>query len=102
MADEKNMEVEEVDTLELEDEDGNVIRYEFLESVEYKGENYAILLPFEPEDEEDAETVYIYKETPIEGETDLADYTEVLDDEVLEAVFNLFVKIMDEKYPEED
>ena len=102
MADEKNMEYEEVDVLELEDEDGNVIRYEFLESVEYEGESYAILLPFEPEDEEDAETVYIYKETPIEGEPDLADYTEVLDDEVLEAVFNRFTKIMDEKYPCED
>ena len=45
---------EELDNiLTLNDEDGNEVEFEFLDLIEYEGEEYVILLPVE--DEEEAE-----------------------------------------------
>ena len=42
---------EELDNiLTLNDEDGNEVEFEFLDLIEYEGEEYVILLPVEDED----------------------------------------------------
>lgn len=82
---------EELDNiLTLNDEDGNEVEFEFLDLIEYDGEEYVILLPVE--DEEDAEEpgeVVILKLEDTENE-DEESYVSVEDEEILNAVFEKF------------
>lgn len=82
---------EELDNiLTLNDEDGNEVEFEFLDLIEYDGEEYVILLPVE--DEEDAEEpgeVVILKLEDTENE-DEESYVSVDDEDILNAVFEKF------------
>lgn len=82
---------EELDNiLTLNDEDGNEVEFEFLDLIEYDGEEYVILLPVE--DEEDVEEpgeVVILKLEDTENE-DEESYVSVEDEEILNAVFEKF------------
>lgn len=51
---------EEDNIVILKDEDGNDVRFEFLDFIEYENENYIVLLPAD-EDAEDADEVVILK-----------------------------------------
>ena len=55
----ENMEGEEIDNIViLNDEEGNEVQFEFLDLIEYDGEEYVILLPVEEEvSEEPGEVV---------------------------------------------
>ena len=59
-----NNENEELDNniVTLKDEDGNDINFEFLDMIEFEGENYVILLPAEETDDEESDEVVILKE----------------------------------------
>ena len=75
---------EELDNIiVLNDEDGNEIEFEFLDLIEYEGEEYVVLLPNDEED--DAGEVVILK---LE-DTD-SSYVSVDDEEVLQNVFDIF------------
>ena len=56
-----NNENEELDNniVTLKDEDGNDINFEFLDMIEFEGENYVILLPAEETDDEESDEVVI-------------------------------------------
>lgn len=70
----------------LNDEDGNEVKFEFLDLIEYSGEEYVILLPVE---EEDADEVVILKVEDTDSE-DEESYVGVDDQEILNAVFAIF------------
>lgn len=70
----------------LNDEDGNEVKFEFLDLIEYNSEEYVILLPVE---EEEADEVVILKVEDTESE-DEESYVGVEDQETLNAVFQLF------------
>lgn len=82
---------EELDNiLTLNDEDGNEIEFEFLDLIEYDGEEYVILLPVEyEEDTEEPGEVVILKLEDTENE-DEESYVSVEDEEILNAVFEKF------------
>lgn len=89
-----NNENEELDNniVTLKDEDGNDINFEFLDMIEFEGENYVILLPAEETDDEESDEVVILKEekdTEGVGE-DEESYVSVDDEEVLNKVFDIF------------
>ena len=71
----------------LNDEDGNELKFEFLDLIEYSGEEYVILLPVE--EEEDADEVVILKVEDT-GSEDEESYVGVDDQEILNAVFAIF------------
>lgn len=71
----------------LNDEDGNEVKFEFLDLIEYNDEEYVILLPVEETDE--AEEVVILKVEQTENE-DEESYVGIEDDEELNAVFQIF------------
>ena len=50
----------------LEDEEGNEVEFEFLDLVEYEGEEYIVLI----ENDEDADEVVILKVNPVDEETE--------------------------------
>lgn len=79
---------EELDNIiVLNDEDGNEIEFEFLDLIEYEGEEYVVLLPNDEED--DAGEVVILKLEDTDSEEEES-YVSVDDEEVLQNVFDIF------------
>ena len=68
----------------LNDEDGNEIKFEFLDLIEYLGKEYVVLLPTE----DDADEVVILQVAEDDGDSE--NYISVDDDDILMAVFNIF------------
>lgn len=94
MSEDLNKEVENVNEGEeldniivLNDEDGNEVEFEFLDLIEYEGDEYVVLLPVE--DADDADEVVILKVEDTESE-DEESYVSVDDDDVLNKVFEIF------------
>ena len=81
------MEEELDNVIILNDEEGNEVKFEFLDLIEYSGEEYVILLP--AEEGEDADEVVILKVEDTDSE-DEESYVGVDDQEVLSAVFAIF------------
>ena len=90
-------ELEEEDEIEnyitLTDDDGNEVSFELIGTVEYSDHLYAVLLPFDDEDDEVVILEVIPGETPEED-----DYVSVDDDELLGKVFEEFKKNYDGEY----
>ena len=86
MANEELMEeMENEGTLiTLEDEEGNEVEFEFLDVVEYEGEEYIVLI----ENDEDADEVVILKIHAIDEETE--EYASIEDEALLEKLFEIF------------
>ena len=79
---------EELDNIiVLNDEEGNETEFEFLDLIEYEGEEYVVLLPVEESD--DAGEVVILKLEDTESE-DEESYVSVDDEETLNKVFEIF------------
>ena len=84
MANEELLNEEEASILSLTDEEGNEVEFELIDSVDYEGAEYLILLP---PDEEAAEVVILEVEPHKDG---TESYVTVSDEDVLNAVFNIF------------
>ena len=81
---------EEIDNIViLNDEDGNEVEFEFLDLIEFEGEQYVVLLPTDESEEDDAGEVVILKLEDTESE-DEESYVSVDDEETLNSVFELF------------
>lgn len=71
----------------LNDEAGNEVEFEFLDLIEYQGEEYVVLLP--ADETEEAGEVVILKLENTDDEEDES-YASVDDETVLNAVFDIF------------
>lgn len=79
---------EELDNIiVLNDEEGKEAEFEFLDLIEFEGEEYVVLLPVEESD--DAGEVVILKLEDTESE-DEESYVSVEDEDVLNKVFEIF------------
>ena len=79
---------EELDNIiVLNDENGNETEFEFLDLIEFEGEEYVVLLPVE--ETEDAGEVVILKLEDTESE-DEESYVSVDDEDTLNKVFEIF------------
>ena len=86
MSDMEMMENENI--IVLTDEDGVDVEFEFCASIEYQGDEYVVLLPT---DDDDGEVVILQvMEDENADEDDEATYVGVDDEEVLQAVFEIF------------
>ena len=72
----------------LNDEKGNEVKFEFLDLMEYEGEEYIILLP--TEEGEDNDEVVILKVEDVEDDPDMETYVSIDDEDTLNAVFEMF------------
>ena len=91
--DEENInENEELDNIiVLKDEDGNEVKFEFLDLVELDSEEYIILLPVTTEgEEEEGEVVILQIEDNEDADDDEESYISVEDEDVLNQVFEIF------------
>lgn len=87
--DENNEELDNI--VILKDEDGNDVKFEFLDLIDYEGEEYVVLLPAEEtEDSEPDEVVILKLEKDTDENSDEETYVSVDDEDILNAVFEIF------------
>ncbi len=86
---------EEEELFTLTDEDGNEIKFEFLDFVELENENYVILYPIENNNDE----VVILRVQETEGEQD--EYLSV-DEKTLQTVYAIFKEKFKDVYNFQD
>lgn len=88
MDEENNVSEEELDNIVvLNDENGDEVEFEFLDVIEYEGEQYIVLLPT---DEQDEGEVVILRVEDTESSEDEESYVSVDDEEILTKVFEIF------------
>ena len=90
--DENVNENEELDNIMLlKDEDGNEVKFEFLDLVELNDEQYIILLPITVEgDEEEGEVLILQIEDKDTEDDEEESYISVEDESILNQVFEIF------------
>ncbi|MGN1467938.1 MAG: DUF1292 domain-containing protein [Ruminococcus sp.] len=75
---------EEASIIVLTDDEGNDVEFEFLDTIEYEGDEYIVLM----ENVEDNDEVVILKIESLDDENE--NYIGVDDEETLNAVFKIF------------
>ena len=91
MAENYNEEFDNI--IVLNDEEGGEVKFEFIDLIEYQGDNYVILLPTD----EDSDEVVILMLGEDPDNPDEETYASVDDEDALNAVFEIFK----EKFKEE-
>ena len=88
----EGLEGEELDNIViLNDEEGNEVKFEFLDLVELDNEEYVVLLPVTEEgEEEEGEVVILKVEDTDDEEADEESYVSIEDEEILNKVFEIF------------
>ena len=87
----EGLEGEELDNIViLNDEEGNEVKFEFLDLVELDEEEYVVLLPITEEGEEEEGEVVILKVEDTDEDTEEESYVSIEDEEVLNKVFEIF------------
>ena len=85
------MENEELDNIIiLNDENGNEVKFEFLDLVELDDEEYVILLPVIDDGVEEEGEVVILKVEDTDEDSEEESYVSVEDEEILNKVFEIF------------
>ena len=77
----------------LTDDEGNDISFEIISTVDYEGHLYAVMIPFDDEDDEVVILEIIPTENPDESE-----FLSVDDDDLLGEIFEEFKKNYDGEY----
>ena len=88
----ENYEGDELDNIViLNDEDGNEVKFEFLDLIDLDDEEYVVLLPTTEDGEEDEGEVVILKvEDNDDEDSEEESYVSVEDEETLNKVFEIF------------
>ncbi len=89
---EENFEEEELDNIIiLNDEEGNEVKFEFLDLVELDDEEYVVLLPVTEEgEEEEGEVVILKVEDTDDENAEEESYVSIEDEDILNKVFEIF------------
>ncbi len=85
----ENLDEELDNVVILNDEEGNEVKFEFLDLVELNDEEYVILLPMTEENEEEEGEVVILKVEDSDDD-DEESYVSVDDEAILNQVFEIF------------
>ena len=87
----ENFEGEDLDNIViLNDEEGNEVKFEFLDVVELDDEEYVVLLPVTDAGEEEEGEVVILKIEDTDDDSEEESYVSVDDDDTLNRVFEIF------------
>ncbi len=89
MDENENLEEELDNVVVLNDEEGNEVKFEFLDLVELNDEEYVILLPMTEDDEEEEGEVVILKVEDSDNDEEES-YVSVDDEAILNQVFDIF------------
>ena len=84
MTNEEVLQEEESNILTLTDENGEDVEFEYLDSIEYEGVEYLVLMPAD----EDSSEIVILQVEPVDEENE--NYLSVSDENILNAVYDIF------------
>ena len=88
---EENFEGEELDNIViLNDEDGNEVKFEFLDLIDFEDEEYIVLLQVNEEGEEEEGEEVILKVEDTDEDAEEESYVSVDDEDTLNKVFEIF------------
>ena len=88
---EENFNEEELDNIiKLNDEEGNEVKFEFLDLIDLDNEEYVVLLPVAENGEEEEGEVVILKVEDTDEDSDEENYVSIEDEETLNKVFEIF------------
>lgn len=88
---EENFDGEDLDNIIiLNDEEGNEVKFEFLDLIELDNEEYVVLLPVTEEGEEEEGEVVILKVEDTDDDSDEESYVSIEDEDTLNKVFEIF------------
>ena len=88
---EENFNEEELDNIIiLNDEEGNEVKFEFLDLIDLDNEEYVVLLPVAENGEEEEGEVVILKVEDTDEDSDEENYVSIEDEETLNKVFEIF------------
>ena len=88
---EENFDGEELDNIIiLNDEEGNEVKFEFLDLIDLDDEEYVVLLPVTEEGEEEEGEVVILKVEDTDDDSDEESYVSIEDEDTLNKVFEIF------------
>ena len=88
---EENFNQEDLDNvIILNDEEGNEVKFEFLDLIELDNEEYVVLLPVTAEGEEEEGEVVILKVEDTDDDSDEESYVSIEDEDTLNKVFEIF------------
>ena len=88
---EENFNEEDLDNvIILNDEEGNEVKFEFLDLIELDNEEYVILLPVTEEGEEEEGEVVILKVEDTDDDSEEESYVSIEDEDTLNKVFEIF------------
>ena len=91
MDENENFEGEDLDNIIiLNDEDGNEVKFEFLDLIDYEDEEYIVLLPVTEEGEEEEGEVVILKVEDTDDDSEEEPYVSVENEDTLNKVFEIF------------
>lgn len=91
--------VDEESRVFLADEEGEEVEFEYIGSVDYRGDEYIVLLPAGDDDEEAEVMILKVEDVPGEdGEEDEEQYVSVESEDVLNAVFEIFKRENADQY----
>ena len=91
MNDNENYEGEDLDNIViLNDEEGNEVKFEFLDLIELDEEEYVVLLPVTEEGDEEEGEVVILKVEDTDEDSDEESYVSIEDEDTLNRVFEIF------------
>ena len=74
----------------LNDEDGNEVKFEFLDLIDFEDEEYIVLLPMTEEGEEEEGEVVILKVEDTDEDSEEESYVSVEDEDTLNKVLQIF------------
>lgn len=83
------LEEEEALIYEFQDEDGNIFKFEFLDTIEFEGKDYAVLLPIT--ENGDAEPVHIF-EVIEELDSEYNTYAGIDDQDLVDRIYAAFME----------
>ncbi len=84
------------DLLVLTDDEGNDVTLEFVDRIEYRGEEYAVMIPVDEDNEEDAASVVIMR---IDEDADGDEaFSSINDDKIMNKVFEIFKTKFSDEY----
>ena len=88
---EENFDGEDLDNIIiLNDEEGNEVKFEFLDLIELDNEEYVVLLAVTEEGEEEEGEVVILKVEDTDDDSDEESYVSIEDEDTLNKVFEIF------------
>ena len=83
---------EEANIMTLIDEDGNQQQFEMIDTVQYDGRDFAVLLPYSEDEESENEMLYVLEIVEDLDDPEYDNYIGIEDDETIDAVFEIFKK----------